>query len=102
MTLPQPNRCDWCRSWQSLDQHEILRGSGLRKKARDQACATLWLCRPCHDLMGGRPLAEQLAILIRVRPEDHDIREFYKIARRNYPDEQDVQMWLRRYWVARS
>lgn len=99
--LDKPDRCDWCRAWTCTEQHEILRGS-LRQLARDQACATLWLCYPCHTLMGGRPWAEQLAILCRVRPEDYDLSACHKIAKRNFPDHADVELWLRRYWALRS
>jgi hypothetical protein len=101
MTLPQPDRCDWCRAWTCTEQHEILRGC-LRQLSRDHACATLWLCNPCHTLMGGRPLAEQLAILVRVREDDYDLRSFHKIAKRNNPRHEDVLLWMQRYWVERS
>jgi hypothetical protein len=102
MTLPQPDRCDWCRAWTCTEQHEILRGTGLRPLARDQACATLWLCNPCHTLMGGRSWEEQLAILCRVREDDYNLATFHKIAKRRKPDHDEVQLWLRRYWVLRS
>lgn len=101
MSLERQDRCDWCRAWAFTEQHEILRGC-LRQLSRDHACATLWLCHPCHDLLGGRPLAEQLAILCRVREDDYQLREFHKIAKRNYPSHEEVQLWLRRYWVPRS
>jgi hypothetical protein len=68
MTLPQPDRCDWCRAW------------------------------TCTE----RPLAEQLAILVRVREDDYDLRSFHKIAKRNNPSHEDVLLWMQRYWVERS
>ena len=94
----EPFTCDWCDDNGPLEQHEILRGC-LRKLARDQACATLWLCRPCHSLMGCRDWAEQLAILRRERPECYNLWDFHAIAKRNKPEESEVRLWLRRYGV---
>jgi hypothetical protein len=52
--------------------------------------------------MGGRSWEEQLAILCRVREDDYNLATFHKIAKRRKPDHDEVQLWLRRYWVPRS
>ena len=98
--IARVGRCEFCGDDKSaLCVHEVLRGSH-RQKALDQLYAVLCLCWPCHELMGGRPLAEQLAILRRSRREDYDLQAFHALAGRNYPDEADVRMWLKRITLA--
>ena len=91
-------RCEYCgRHNAGLQVHEILRGTGFRQKALDQPCAQLVLCHACHDIMGGRPLAEQLAILCRSRPGDMNLTRFYELSgRHDYPTRYDVNMWYKR------
>lgn len=89
-------RCEWCgRHNNGLCVHEILRG-GYRQQAQDKPYATLVLCDDCHREMGGRPLAEQLAILRRSRPEDYSLPSFWKLGTRNYPDQSEVSLWSMR------
>lgn len=96
--LASVSRCEWCgRHSNGLCVHEILRGNGLRQKAMDQLYAVLVLCDECHNLMGGRPWSEQLAILRRSRLYDYDLRRFHELAKRNYPDHDDVILWSLRY-----
>ena len=89
-------RCEFCgRHKFGLEVHEILRGS-LRRLAVASPFAQLVLCADCHPLMGGRSLAEQLAILRRSRPKDYNLFKFYGLAQRNYPNGEDVLLWGKR------
>jgi hypothetical protein len=89
-------RCEWCgRHNFGLEVHEILRG-GYRAKTQDQPCCQLVLCRDCHDLMGGRDWAEQLAILMRSRPEDFNLLKFHDLASRRKPLYEEVELWSMR------
>jgi hypothetical protein len=89
-------RCEWCgRHNFGLEVHEILRG-GYRAKTHDQPCCQLVLCRDCHELMGGRDWAEQLAILKRSRCEDYNLLAFHALASRCKPDDSEVELWSMR------
>lgn len=97
--LEEVDRCEWCGSrTRPLSVHEILRGS-LRSLSQAARFAQLVLCEGeggCHALMGGRPLAEQLAILKRSRPAEFDLEAFWGLANRRYPYREDVDRWTSR------
>lgn len=72
----------WCqicgRAFHDLELHEIIRGPG-RQRARGQRCATLVLCRACHERVGHAaewPKAKQLAVLQITEPADYDLDAF--------------------------
>lgn len=89
-------RCEWCgRHSIQVCVHEILRG-GYRAKTLSERCAVLVLCDECHNLMGGREWAEQLAILRRSRPHDYRLSAFHALAQRVKPDESEVRLWSQR------
>lgn len=91
--IERVGRCEYCgRRHHGLEVHEILRG-GYRQKTQDEQCATLVLCRPCHNIMGGRDWAEQLAILRRSRPEDFNLIDFHALASRVKPIHEEVDLW---------
>lgn len=93
-------RCEFCGRYDVwLVVHEILRGS-MRAQSLDKPFAQLVLCDGigdfCHELMDGKPLAMQLAILKRSRPEDFNLLKFRTLAKRNYPDYAAVDLWSKR------
>lgn len=91
--LERVARCEFCgRHNAGLANHEILRGS-YRQQALDKPFAILILCDECHDLMGGRSWAEQLAILRRSRPADFNLRLFHELAGRHKPSSDEVALW---------
>ena len=98
--IERVGRCEFCgRHDVWLIAHEILRGS-MRSQALGKPFAQLVLCDGigdfCHELMDGKPLAMQLAILKRSRPEDLNLLKFHTLAKRNYPDYAAVDLWSKR------
>lgn len=78
-------RCERCGETCGLETHEILRGIGLRQKARGKRFCSLVLCRDCHGKMGGASWESQLMILFLSRKEDFDLCKFWDVAGRRKP-----------------
>ncbi len=85
-------RCEYCllkAAGSSLDCDEIARGS-CRKIALMAPYAILVLHRHCHHHVQSWSRAKRLAILMLARPEDYCLESFWKLTRRNWPDQCDV------------
>jgi len=85
-------RCEFCLQKASadfLDADEVARGC-CRKIALQARYAILILHRHCHRHVQNWSRAKRLAILKLARPEDYDLEAFWKLTRRNWPDQEDV------------
>ncbi len=85
-------RCEYClikAAGSSLDCDEIARGS-CRKIALMAPYAILVLHRHCHHHVQNWTRAKRLAILLLARPDDYNLQEFWRLTRRNWPDQEDV------------
>lgn len=80
--LDQPE-CALC-GLQSSDIHEIACGPH-RKSARGVRAALLSLCRGCHNIVQGWPVARQLGLKILSDPEYYDRVEVNRL--RGRPDD---------------
>lgn len=82
-------RCEICEPvrWRTyvddLEVHEIARGTANRQKARGKRFASLVVCYWCHrrELSSAAkwPMARQLAVLKRSRPQDYDLAAFNRL-----------------------
>ena len=85
-------RCEYCllkAAGSSLDCDEIARGC-CRKIALTAPYAILVLHRHCHHFVQNWSRAKRLAILMLARPEDYDLDAFWRLTRRNWPDQEDI------------
>lgn len=55
--------CERCYAVKPTDCHEIAAGAH-RHRAERRANCWLALCRPCHDVVQGRPFAEQFELKV--------------------------------------
>jgi hypothetical protein len=86
-------RCERCgRPSDTLACHEISRGC-LRSKSLDKAYAVLVLCNPqCHEEVSNWSRARQLALLYHARPSDFDMRAWWRLTGRHWPEVEDVML----------
>ena len=95
--LPREGTCEWCGYTCAVEEHHIAQGCD-RGQALDNPACIIWLCRPCHTTIQGirdtRLIG--LAILKCRRPFDYSLAEFYRVTRRRWPDERDVNLWVSR------
>lgn len=94
--------CDYCRVAPASEAHEILRGTGLRRLARGKKSCTLALCRDCHNRMGGMSWEKQILILFTARPDDSNVKEFWKIANRGKPTVEELLAEAMRWGAERA
>ena len=98
--------CDWCASDRhGLVLHEIANGP-VRSAALDCPFAVVRLCCRCHQDLHELPKRHAvcigLALIHYLRPEDYSLARFYRLTRRNWPDEAEVEIWYERILNGRS
>lgn len=93
-----PQRPKITEALSQLCCHEIANGP-LREKSLDKPYALLVLCWSCNGILCDKslwPVARQLSILKRKRPEDYDLKAFNFLVCPNAPNritEEDVDSY---------
>lgn len=98
--IERVDKCDKCGRRDRLETHEIARGTGDRLKCRGCPWCCLRLCgsfsrNQCHASMGGRPRAEQLALIYLSRPSDFRLSRYNRNFR-PMVDAADVLRWVKK------
>lgn len=91
--------CEWCKQPERVvgvfQMHEISRG-GDRMKSRGVRALSLMLCLLCHQEIPRLPRAAQLALVYLNRPGDYSLEIFHAVTDRCYPNQSEVDLWIRR------
>lgn len=93
--------CEWCRDPRAgIALHEISQGVDRQASQTLPACI-VGLCAECHRLLHRMPdqRAAGLAILRLNRPEQYDLRKFWEVTDRQFPDPAAVSSWSRRFSI---
>ena len=90
------SRCEFCLKTanpHSLDVHELVPGY-LRALALDKVYATLCVTRLCHQQIERLTIPNQMAYLLRSRPESFNIELYWKLMRRQWPSMEEILYFL--------
>jgi hypothetical protein len=86
-------RCEKClKPAANLDVHELVPGN-CRALALDKRFAVLCLHRLCHNALEAMTIPRQLAYLLRARPEDFQMEQYWELIGRRWPDIEDIQVF---------
>jgi hypothetical protein len=86
-------RCEKClKPAANLDVHELVPGN-CRALALDKRFAVLCLHRLCHSALEAMTIPRQLAYLLRARPADFLMEEYWELIGRRWPDIEDIRVF---------
>lgn len=97
----QIGKCEFCqRSRDDLIQHEIANAADRTKARVEPPYAVIVVCSPCHRTLHRMAkedaVAAGLAIIKRERLEDYNLKAFWDMTARRFPDVETIELWSRR------
>jgi hypothetical protein len=97
-------KCDWCRR-PGAHEHHVANGPS-RAFSKGEMGLVCFLCISCHQELHSMRKAHAvcigLALIKYNRPDFYSLELYYKVTRRRWPDESDVEHWWNRMLMAQS